>query len=153
MKRFYAVPASDERYGLGEGPYWDSDRNRVLWVDINAGAVHAGTLSAQQMTDETLLHIPETIGAVVCSRAGEILVAGARRLYIVSPDGHVRPGPQILPEGVASRLNDGGCDPAGRFLIGSLALDNRAHEEVLVPVDADGPVVVLDNDRGMCNGL
>jgi sugar lactone lactonase YvrE len=153
VKRFYAVPASEERYGLGEGPFWDGDRNRVLWVDINAGAVYAGTLSAQRVTHETVLHLPETVGAVVCSRGGELLVAGARRLYVVSPDGAVSHGPQILPERIASRLNDSGCDPAGRFLVGSLALDDRAHEEVLVQVDADGHVVVLDNDLGMSNGL
>jgi sugar lactone lactonase YvrE len=153
VKRYYAVPASEERYGLGEGPFWDGDRNRVLWVDINAGAVHAGTLSAQPMTHETVLHLPGTVGAVVSSRHGELLVAGARRLYDVSPEGAVSPGLQILPERVASRLNDGGCDPAGRFLVGSLALDDRAHEEVLVRVDADGQVVVLDDDLGMSNGL
>lgn len=153
VKRFYAVPASEERYGLGEGPFWDGDRNRVLWVDINAGAVHAGTMSMQRVTHDTVLHLPETVGAVECSREGDLLVAGAQRLYIVAPDGAVRPGPQILPERVASRLNDGGCDPAGRFLVGSLALDDRAHEEVLVRVDADGQVVVLDDDLGMSNGL
>jgi hypothetical protein len=148
MKRFHAVPTSEERYGLGEGPFWDGDRNRVLWVDINAGAVHSGTLSAQHVTHDTMLRLPETVGAVVASRDGELLVAGARRLYNVSPKGAVSGGPPILPEGIASRLNDGGCDPAGRFLVGSLALDDRAYEEVLVRVDADGQILVLDDDLG-----
>ena len=153
MKRFHAVPTSEERYGLGEGPFWDGDRNRVLWVDINAGAVHSGTLSAQHVTHDTMLRLPETVGAVVASRDGELLVAGARRLYNVSPKGAVSGGPPILPEGIASRLNDGGCDPAGRFLVGSLALDDRAYEEVLVRVDADGQILVLDDDLGLSNGL
>jgi sugar lactone lactonase YvrE len=153
VKRFRAVPASDERYGLGEGPFWDGDRSRVLWVDINAGTVHAGTLSKQGVSHETVLRVPETVGAVVCSREGELLVAGARQLYIVSPNGALSPGPEILPERVASRLNDGACDPAGRFLVGSLALDVRAPTEVLVQVGADGRIVVLDDDLGMSNGL
>jgi len=153
VKRFHAVPASEERYGLGEGPFWDGDRNRVLWVDINAGAVHAGTPAAQRITHATVWHFPETVGAVVCSRDGELLVAGARRLHVVSPEGAVGPGPEILPERVASRLNDGGCDPAGRFLVGSLPLDDRAAAQVLVQVGADGQVVVIDDDLGMSNGL
>src|SRR5579859_8027135 len=153
VKRFHAVPASEERYGLGEGPFWDGDRNRVLWVDINAGAVHAVTPAAQRITHATVWHFPETVGAVVCSRDGELLVAGARRLRVVSPEGAVGPGPEILPERVASRLNDGGCDPAGRFLVGSLALDDRAAAQVLVQVGADGQVVVIDDDLGMSNGL
>jgi sugar lactone lactonase YvrE len=153
VKRFHAVPASEERHGLGEGPFWDGDRSRVLWVDINAGAVHAGTLSEQRITHAKVWHFGETVGAVVCSPEGELLVAGAHRLYVVSPEGTVSPGAEILPERAASRLNDGGCDPAGRFLVGSLALDDRAAAEVLVQVDADGKVVVLDDDLGMSNGL
>jgi sugar lactone lactonase YvrE len=153
VKRFHAIPASEERYGLAEGPYWDGDRNRVLWVDINAGDVHTGTLSAQRVIHETALHLPETVGAVVSSKQGELLVAGARRLYYVSPEGAVSPGPRILPDRVDSRLNDGGCDPVGRFLVGSLALDDRAYAEVLVRVEADGRLVVLDEDLGMSNGL
>jgi sugar lactone lactonase YvrE len=153
VKRFHAVPVSEERYGLAEGPFWDGDRNRVLWVDINAGAVHTGVLSTQSMTHDTLLQLPETVGAVVSSRQGQLLVAGARRLYAVSPEGTVSPGPPILSERIASRLNDSACDAAGRFLVGSLALDDRGCEEVLVRVDADGSVVVLDDDLGMSNGL
>lgn len=153
MKRFDAVPASDERYGLAEGPVWDGDRNRVLWVDINAGAVHSGTLASGRVTHDSVLHVPGTVGAVVSSRDGELLVAGTRSLYQVSPDGAISPGAQILAEHTASRLNDGGCDPAGRFLIGSLALDDRSDQELLVQVDRDGRIVVLDGDLGLSNGL
>jgi len=78
---------------------------------------------------------------------------GARRLYTVDPGGDVRPGAQILADGIPSRLNDGGCDPAGRFLIGSLALDDRVGQEVLVRVDDDGNSVVIDSDLGLSNGL
>lgn len=153
VKRFRAVPASEDRYSLAEGPFWDGDRDRVLWVDINAGAVHSGTLSAERVIHESVLHFPETVGAVVGSRNGERLVAGARRLYRVSADGTVSPGAQMLNERTASRLNDGSCDPAGRFLVGSLALDGRSGEEVLIRVEHDGRIVVLDSDLGMSNGL
>ncbi len=153
VKRFHAVPASGERYGLAEGPFWDGERERVLWVDVNAGTVHTGTLAGRRVTHESSLQLPETVGAVVASRRGELLVAGARRLYIVSPDGAVSLGPSIVPERTASRLNDGCCDAAGRFLVGSLALDGRAFVEVLVRVDVDGKVLVLDDDIGMSNGL
>lgn len=153
MKRFHAVPASEERYGLAEGPFWDGDRDRVLWVDINAGAVHSGALSAERVIHESVLQFPETVGAVVSSRAGERLVAGARCLYRVSADGVVGPGAQILDEHIASRLNDGSCDPVGRFLVGSLALDDRSGEEILIRVEQDGRIVVLDSNLGMSNGL
>jgi sugar lactone lactonase YvrE len=153
MKRFRAHPAGEARFGLGEGPLWDADRNRVLWVDINAGAVHAGTLDEERITQDSLLEFPGTVGAVACARDGELVVAGARRLYRVSPEGEVSLGPQLIADGTASRLNDGVCDPAGHFLVGSLALDDRNDEEVLVRIDEQGHVDVIDDDLGMSNGL
>ena len=153
MKRFRARPAGDARCGLGEGPVWDGDRNRVLWVDINAGAVHTGTLDAERVTRDSVLELPGTVGAVACARDGELLVAGARRLYRVSPEGSVSLGPQLIADGSASRLNDGACDPAGRFLVGSLALDDRVDDEVLVRIDGEGHIDVIDDDLGMSNGL
>jgi sugar lactone lactonase YvrE len=153
LRRFRAAPATEQRYGLAEGPVWDGDRNRVLWVDINAGAVHAGTLSGQRVHDDSVLHLPGTTGAVVTSADGQLLVAGSRRLYTISAEGAVADWVEIIAERTASRLNDGGCDPAGRFLVGSLALDGRQHEEVLVRVDEHGGVVVIDDDLGLSNGL
>ena len=153
MKRFHAVPASQHTYGLGEGPVWDADHDRVLWVDINAGEVHRGTLSAQGVREVGVLHLQETVGAVVSARDGELLIAGARRLYRVAPDGAVTPGPELITRRTASRLNDGGCDPDGRFLVGSLALDDRAGAEVLVRVDQEGGIEMIDQDLGMSNGL
>ena len=153
VRRFRAAPATEQRYGLAEGPVWDGDRNRVLWVDINAGAVHAGTVSGKRVTDDLVLRFPGTASAVVTSRDGELLVAGARRLHTVSAEGAISDWVEVIPERTASRLNDGGCDPAGRFLVGSLALDGREHEEVLVRVDAHGGVVVIDDDLSLSNGL
>jgi sugar lactone lactonase YvrE len=153
LRRFRAAPASEQRYGLAEGPLWDGRRNRTLWVDINAGRVHSGAFDGDRVTAETVLQLPETVGAVLCSEAGELLVAGARRLYNVSTDGLLSDGPQIIPEGTASRLNDAACDPVGRCLVGSLALDDRPRQEVLVRVETDGRVNVIDDDLGLSNGL
>jgi sugar lactone lactonase YvrE len=152
VKIFDAAPASEERCILGEGPVWDGDRNRVLWVDIQAGAVHTGTLSGRRILHDSVLRFPGTVGAVVSSLDGAWLVAGSRRLYTVPTGGAVREGARILAEETPSRLNDGVCDPAGRFLVGSLALDGREHQEILVRVDTDG-ILVLDADLGMSNGL
>jgi sugar lactone lactonase YvrE len=153
VNRFRAVPASDDRYGLGEGPLWDAGRNRVLWVDINAGEVHSGILAGLRVIHESVLAFAGTVGAVVSSVRGELLVAGARGLQTVSPEGVVSRGTQILAGDRASRLNDGACDPAGRFLVGSLALDDRLRQEVLVRVEDDGTILVIDDDLGLANGL
>ena len=79
MRVFGATVASDRQYELGEGPVWDEARERVLWVDINAGTVHGGQLDGDFITPELEMRFGETVGTVVCDADGELLVAGARR--------------------------------------------------------------------------
>lgn len=153
MTTFRAQPASENIYGLAEGPLWDAARQRVLWVDINAGAVHTGVLHGDLVEAREQITIGGTVGAVACSAAGELLAAGARHLHTVAPDGAVATGAQLIPDGKASRFNDGKCDPRGRFLVGSLALDDRQGQETLYSVGNDGHVSVLDDDLGLSNGL
>ena len=97
-----------------------------------------------------------TVGAVVSSAAGALLVAGRDSLVVIDDDGRRPLGPPLLPPGPARRFNDGGCDPAGRFLIGSLALDDEQaarHAEALFRLEFDGSVSELDADLGLSNGL
>jgi sugar lactone lactonase YvrE len=147
--------ASERAYGLGEGPVWDAERGRILWVDIDAGEVHTGTLRDGVIDDATpLVRLDETVGAVACAPDGRLLVAGARDLHAVDPDG--RRGQRLvalIDPATNSRLNDGACDPAGRFLVGSMALDDRQEQECLYRLRDDGQVAVIDDDLTLSNGL
>jgi sugar lactone lactonase YvrE len=49
-------------------------------------------------------------------------------------------------------VDNGAVDPAGRFLVGSLALDGSLGRQVLVRLDPGGPTV-LDDDLSLSNGL
>ena len=140
--RWTATVASDEVYGLGEGPLWDGPRRRVLWVDIDAGTVHEGRLDGDRVVPVRSTHVDRTVGAVVASADGQLLVAGAQRTF---PGGPVTEGPR--------RLNDGACDPAGRFLVGTLALDGEDRGQQLVRIEPGGSTIVLDDDLGLSNGL
>jgi len=139
---------------LAEGPVWDPLRERVIWVDINDHAVHTGTLTGFRIEPVETVTFDGTVGAVVCSADGDLLVAEARSLTVVRADGTRVTGPQLIPDGSPRRLNDGGCDPAGRFLVGSLSLDERegAGQEQLFRVTGDD-VTVLDDDLSLSNGL
>ena len=77
MTGYQAVVTSTDSYGLGEGPLWDRMRDRVLWVDVNAGRVHSARLAGDFIAPEQEWLVDATVGAVVCSAAGELLVAGA----------------------------------------------------------------------------
>jgi sugar lactone lactonase YvrE len=149
---YRASLAAPEVYGLSEGPVWDAERERVLWVDINVGNVHIGTFADGRMVPTERLSFPGTVGAVVCSADGTLLVAGARHLHTIRADGSREDGVQVIPDDKASRLNDGGCDPVGRFLVGSLCLDDREQDEQLLRIEGS-QVTVIDDDLSLSNGL
>jgi len=153
MTVFRATPATARSFGLAEGPVWDARRERVIWVDINAGAVHFGRLRGDTVSTDGQITLDGTVGAAVVSRRGELLLAGTRHLHTVALDGTVTRGTELIPAGKASRLNDGGCDPSGRFLVGSMALDDRRHEESLARIEPAGRITVIDDDLSLSNGL
>jgi sugar lactone lactonase YvrE len=149
-----AHPASDDAYALGEGPVWDPARQRLLWVDIVAGTVHEGRVDPVTGTVRPTgsWSFDSTVGAVAVAAHGDLLVAERETLTRVGPAGARTPLARVLPAGSNSRLNDGAVDPAGRFLVGSLAQDDRRGDEVLVRLD-DGECTVLDSDLTLSNGL
>ena len=49
MKHWTALVASPDVHTVAEGPLWDGPRDRLLWVDIEAGAVHIGVLDGHRV--------------------------------------------------------------------------------------------------------
>ncbi|MFC6081256.1 SMP-30/gluconolactonase/LRE family protein [Sphaerisporangium aureirubrum] len=154
VPRWPAVVASTEVFALGECPVWDPTRDRVVWVDVDAGTVHEGRLDGDQVHCTRSHKVDQTAGAVAVSPAGDLLVAGTQALLTVTTEGARLSGPVILPPG-GRRLNDGACDPAGAFLVGSMTLseEDTPGTEVLVRVERDGGLTVLDDDLTLSNGL
>ena len=148
-----ATVASDESYILGEGPFWDAPRRRLLWVDILGGNVHEGVLDGDRVRPTTSHPFGERVGAVVAAGDGTLLVAAERTLVVVHPDGRRDVRAQIVPDGVRRHLNDGGTDPAGRFLVGTLSWAGPSETEELVRLEPDGRITLIDDDIRLSNGL
>ncbi|WP_250034794.1 SMP-30/gluconolactonase/LRE family protein [Paractinoplanes maris] len=148
--RFVARPAGAEAYSLGEGPVWDPDRNRLLWVDILGGTVHSGALETGRITVTGTWAFDDLACVVAVSAAGDLLVAERGAVVRVGPDDSRTPVADLSRAG--SRLNDGGVDPQGRFLVGGMALDDSRGTQSLVRLDGD-TVTVLDDDLTLSNGL
>lgn len=153
MDRHPARPASEERFRLAEGPVWDPVRERLLWVDIDGALVVEGWLDGGELRSGPRRAFVGTVGAAVPSDDGSLIVAGHRDLLTVDPEGEIVSSLPVVTNGHASRLNDGACDPAGRFLVGSMTLDDRTGEEVLCRLEHDGRLTVLDDDLTVSNGL
>ncbi len=82
-----------------------------------------------------------------------MLVALADRLAMVSLEDGSLETLTLVPHGEDLRLNDGACDPAGRFWVGSMALDERPGAAALYRfTPGDGLEQVLDG-VGLSNGI
>jgi sugar lactone lactonase YvrE len=138
---------------LGEGPVWDGATDRLLWVEISGGTVFVGTLSGDEVVVDHTHQLDGTVGAVLPATDGGLVVAGPRGLVLIDPSGVRSDGPQLIPPGVRSRLNDAACDPAGRLLVGSVRLDGRSGDESLWSVDGDGRVATLVTGLTCSNGI
>jgi sugar lactone lactonase YvrE len=133
----------------GEGPFWDSARGRLLVVDMLRGAVVA--VGASGGTDRH--ELGGVAAAVRARRAGGYIVATERgfQLYTANfaPDGPEVPAftdPLI-------RMNDGGCDPLGRFYCGTMAYAATPGAGTLYRLDADLSVHPVLTGVTISNGI
>jgi len=145
--------ATSEVFQLAEGPVWDAAGARLLWVDILAGAVLEGRLSAGLVEVAHRHDFPGMVSAVAVGQDAELLIAAQEQLVVLGPDGSRRHGPRVLPPDARRRLNDGSTDPSGRFLVGTLSLDGPSEDEVLVRLEPDGSLTEIDDDLTLSNGL
>ncbi|MFE7418426.1 SMP-30/gluconolactonase/LRE family protein [Rhodococcus sp. NPDC057529] len=154
MRSVSATVASTETYLLAEGPAWDPLRRRVLWVDIDGHRVCEGRVVPGRTAIEcTAVHrFAGTVSAVAAAADGRLLVAEQETLTVLDTAGRRTPGPRVIETGTKSRLNDGKCDPAGRFMVGTLALDARENEEGLFQLRGSH-LVPIDTDLALSNGL
>jgi sugar lactone lactonase YvrE len=148
-----AVASSINQHLLGEGLRWDSRRDELLAVDIIDGRVYRTTLlesGALNLVRE--YWVPGTVGAVapVGGDDGWVMAAGRGFVYL-APDGSLRPILQVAPFG--SRMNDGACDPQGRFWAGALAEDFSPGAGALYRLERDGRVEIVLDGLTISNGM
>jgi sugar lactone lactonase YvrE len=150
----------DSKDSLGEGCLWDVEGQTLWWLDIARPSwVH----SFKPATGEHKTVVsPLLLTAIAKRSGGGFVVGGEDGVYaldaetgattlISKPDSN-------LPE---NRMNDGACDAAGRFWIGSMMqnigakgedLDITADTGKLFRVEADGASMIMERNVGVSNG-
>ncbi|WP_052810221.1 SMP-30/gluconolactonase/LRE family protein [Streptomonospora alba] len=148
--RFHAQPVDAPRAHHGEGPVWCPDEGLLRWVDMLAGDV-LGLAPADGARPR--LHVGEVAAAVRPRHGGGLVAAVERGFALVEPvTGAVRALPELWSD-TGVRMNEGGCDPRGRFYCGSMAYDETPGGGALYRLDPDlGVTRVLDGVT-ISNGL
>lgn len=125
----------DAKATLGEGAIWDYEKKVLYWIDITGKEVHIYDPSVNK---DKCIAVGQMPGTVVPRKNGGLLVAlqngmhfldelSGELRFIVNPESHL-PG---------NRYNDGKCDPAGRFWVGTVSLN--------CDIPGAGSLYVLDN--------
>jgi sugar lactone lactonase YvrE len=132
----------------GEGPAWWPGWGGLRWVDMLAGDVLS--LGADGGVERR--HVADVVAVVRPRRGGGAVLGIERGFALEESDGSVRPLEDVWSDS-SVRMNEGGCDPDGRFYCGSMAYDQRAGAASLYRLDPDGSVRVVLDAVTVSNGL
>ena len=139
---------------LGESPLWCPEEAILYWVDIDGKAIHRHDPTTGTHGTRSIDGRPGSIA--LTATPGRLLIASEHRLLKLDWEtGAVTPFADLEAASTGNRLNDGCCDSAGRFVVGSMHADTTAGRTTgtLHRVHHSGEVETLRNHIGVTNGL
>lgn len=132
------------RCEVGEGPLWNPDSGRLLWLDIPPGIIYSFDPRSQAIGWRSA---GAPTGGMTLQDDGSLLLFQDRRVSVLHPDGQ----PRELASGLCpgnERFNDVIADPEGRVFAGSMGGEGR-----LFRFDPDGSVATVLTGLGIPNGM
>jgi DNA-binding IclR family transcriptional regulator/sugar lactone lactonase YvrE len=130
---------------VGEFPFWHE--GSLLLVDLLEPALwQAGPPTARVGLDEI-------VSCLFARRGGGLLAAGRAAIGTLDRDSGQFDPLVPIPAGPGHRINDGGCDRAGRLWLGTMAIDATPGQGALWRVAADGAYARVDDGLGVPNGI
>jgi sugar lactone lactonase YvrE len=132
----------------GEGPVWYTGWGGLRFVDMLAGDV----MSVMPDGSVERRHVGSVAAAVRPRRGGGAVIGVERGFALEHPNGTLTTLPELWSDpGV--RMNEGGCDPDGRFYCGSMAYDQSVGAGSLYRLNPDGSIEVVLDHVTVSNGL
>ncbi|MCG5217872.1 SMP-30/gluconolactonase/LRE family protein [Streptosporangium sp. KLBMP 9127] len=144
-------PVTDPVAEHAEGPVWSSRWGGLRWVDMLAGDLLAldadGTVRRRHVGAVAAVTRPRVNGGFLVAAEREILLADSDELDApLRSLGEAWTDPSI-------RMNEGGCDPAGRFYIGTMGYDAGAGRGSLYRVEPGGELREVLPEVTVSNGF
>ena len=134
----------DAKAALGEGPAWDAKTQTLYWLDILEKRIYADT--------RILAELDDFVGCLAPRRNGNLLVGKRFSFADLEPATAQVTVLASVSEPSENRFNDGKCDPAGRFLAGSMDMNEKDASGALYSFDGKGVTQLLEGIR-ISNGL
>jgi sugar lactone lactonase YvrE len=139
---------------LSEGPRWHAERQELLWVDILGKRLHRATLTADGRPDQVrTTTLDRHVGVAAPVAAGGYVLAAGQGFLFVDTDDAVHELAQPEAGNADVRMNDGACDPQGRFWAGTMAYDESPGAGVLYRLELDGSCTTMVTGLTISNGI
>jgi sugar lactone lactonase YvrE len=132
----------------GEGPVWSERWGGLRWVDMLAGDVLS--LAPDGTIDRR--HVGNVAAVLRPRRQGGAVIGVERGFALEEADGTLTHLGELWSD-TNVRMNEGGCDPDGRFYCGSMAYEERPGAGALYRLDPDDSVHVVLENVTISNGL
>ncbi|MBU3067697.1 SMP-30/gluconolactonase/LRE family protein [Nocardia sp. NEAU-G5] len=148
MKRIQAQQFTESVTHHGEGPVW-LGRHGLAVLDMLAGDV---VLIDERGAQTRREHLGEVVAALRPRRVGGF-VAGLERGFCLLNEHFAVTEAVTCWTDPSVRMNDGACDPMGRFWCGSMAYDLTPGAGALWRFEPSGDAVEVITGIGCSNGL
>jgi sugar lactone lactonase YvrE len=137
-----------------EGPVWSPSWGGLRWVDMFAGDVLSMGLdgAAGSFSAISRRHVGAIAAVLRPRRGGGAVIAVERGFLLEGADGELHSLPDLWAD-PGLRMNEGSCDPDGRFYCGSMGYDKAPGRGSVYRLDADGTTSVVFGGSTISNGL
>jgi sugar lactone lactonase YvrE len=142
----------DAKSALGEGALWNKKTQELYWIDIEKEILHIYTPASQQ---DRVIKLGQRIGTVVPTEDGNVLVALEDGIYEVDLKTEAKKLLTKRPEKdfPENRFNDGKCDPAGRFWVGTMSMKGIKKAGALYIFDNEQKIAKVFDSVTVSNGI
>jgi sugar lactone lactonase YvrE len=146
-----ATPIVKSENTLGEGPLWHSVHQMLYWVDIEKKVLNGFEPHTKRHRQWS---VPKRIGTVVQGSNGSLVLGLQGEVAALDPlTGQVRTLLELESNLPDNRCNDGKCDPAGRFWVGTMQLETKPKMGSLYCIDKDLRVQKVLTGLTIANGM
>jgi len=143
-----AIPIVEAGCELGESPVYDDRERTLFWIDGTRGLIYRYVPAVGALDT---IRVPYAIGCIALRCAGGLVLGMESSFWVLEPDGTLR-HLAALPAAESLPINDGKCDPQGRFWAGTVAVDDT-HLGSLYRLDPPNHVTPVLSDVMLSNGL